>query len=105
MCSDREHRNTTALSVEQTVDQVQVARPAATDAHREFAGQCRLRRRGECGTFLVARVDPFEPLILAQCVGESVQRVAGDSVDPPYSGSVERLDDVVGHGSCHVHTP
>ena len=63
--SDREHRHATALRVEETVDQVQIARPAASDAHRELAGECRLRRGGECGTFLVARVDPLDPLILA----------------------------------------
>jgi len=36
---DRQHRYPTALRVEQAVDQMQVARPAAARAHRQLSGE------------------------------------------------------------------
>ncbi len=74
---DRQHRHPAAVRVEQAVDQVQVARPAARRAHRKLPGQRRLRGRGERRGLLVADVLPGDAARPAQRIGESIQRVPG----------------------------
>ena len=80
---DRQHRHAAAVGVEQAIDQVQVAWPAAGRAHRELAGKGRLAGRGERGGLLVAYVFPGDCAVPAQRVGESVQGITGDAVHPP----------------------
>ena len=60
---DRQHRHAAAMTVEQAVDQVQVAGPAASGADRELAGEMRLGARGEGGGLLVPHVDPVDLLL------------------------------------------
>ncbi|MNU90924.1 hypothetical protein D3C71_808040 [compost metagenome] len=43
----RQHRNVVAMAVEQTVNQMQVARPARASAHRQFARQLRFSTCGK----------------------------------------------------------
>ena len=64
---DRQHRNAAAMAVEQAVDQVQVARPAAAGADRELAGQLRLGAGGERRHLLVAHMT-IRPPPPASCV-------------------------------------
>ena len=70
---DRQHRHAAAIAVEQAIDQVQVARPAAAGADRELAGEVRLGTGGEGAGFLVAHVHPFDRLVPAQRIGDAVQ--------------------------------
>jgi hypothetical protein len=58
VCGDRQDRHSAAVGVEQAIDQVQVARPAAAGTHGQFAGQGRLASRCERGGLLVAYVLP-----------------------------------------------
>ena len=55
---DREDRDTTAVCVEQSVDQVQVAGPATSHAHREFTGERGFGGRGERRRLLVSDMPP-----------------------------------------------
>jgi hypothetical protein len=55
---DRKHRHPAAVGVEQPVDQMQVARPAAACADRKLARDRRLAGCGERGNLLVAHVLP-----------------------------------------------
>jgi len=48
------------MTVEQSVDQVQVARPAASCADREGAGDGSIRAGSEGGGFLVTDTDPLD---------------------------------------------
>jgi hypothetical protein len=81
MRGDRQHRHATALAVEQPVDQVQIARPAAARAYRELAGQMRLGAGGKRRAFLVPDVNPVDLAGAAQRVGEAVQRIADDAIE------------------------
>ena len=60
MGGDGQHRNMVAVAVEKTVNQMQVARPAGTGAHRQFAGKLRFRSGGEGGNFFMARGHPVD---------------------------------------------
>jgi hypothetical protein len=67
------HRDAAAGGVEQAVDQVQVARPAAGRADGQLAGDRRLAGRGEGGGLLVADVFPGDRAVPAQGVGAAHQ--------------------------------
>jgi len=62
---ERHDRHAAALAVEQAVDQVEVARPAASGADRELAGEMGFGAGGEGRGLLVAHVDPVDLLLLA----------------------------------------
>ena len=94
---DREHRGGRAVGVVETVDQVQVARAAAAGADGELARQLSLGAGGEGPGLLVAHVHPVEgPVGAANGVGQGVEAVADDSVDPLDALRQQSLDDVVG---------
>ena len=78
---DRQHRRAAAVSVEQAVDEMQIARAAGAGADRELAGDLRFAGRGEGCGFLVPHVDPFDVLAFAQRLGEAVQAVADNAED------------------------
>ncbi len=48
------------MAIEQAVDEMQIARPAAAGADGELAGQMRLGAGREGGDLLVADVDPLD---------------------------------------------
>jgi len=73
---DGQYRRPAAVGVEQPVDRVQVARPAAGCAHRQFPGQRGLRGRREPRGFLVSHMFPGDRAVPAQRTGEPVERVA-----------------------------
>jgi hypothetical protein len=54
--SDRQHGHLAAVAVEQAVDQVQLARPAAACARGELPRELGLRAGGKRRAFLVAHV-------------------------------------------------
>ena len=93
---DREHGNARTLRVEQAVDQMQVTGPAAAGADRQLAREGRLGARREGRGLLVPNVHPLDVVRDAQCVGESVQRIAGEAVHAPHPARVQRIDDVLG---------
>src|SRR6201989_2510167 len=80
---DRQHRHIAAVGVEQPVDQVQVARPAAPGAHGQLPGHRRLGGGREPGGLLMPNVLPGDLAVPAQRIGKAVQRVPGDPVPPP----------------------
>ena len=98
---DRQHRDPAAVGVEQAVDQVQVARPAAGRAHRQLPGQRRLRGRRERRGLLVPDVLPGDRAVPAQRVGEPVQGVPRDPVHPPHTGRPQRRHHHVSHRGRH----
>ena len=96
VCGDRQHRDAGALRIEQAIDQVQVARTATADADRQLAGQGCLGARREGRRLLVTDMHPLDAGF-AQRVGESVQRVAGNPVDPFDPAGSEGVDHVLGY--------
>lgn len=66
LCGDGEHGNPRTLGIEETVDEVQVAGPAAAGADRELTGQCGLAAGGEGSGLLVTDVNPFELRVHAE---------------------------------------
>jgi hypothetical protein len=74
------------MTVEQPVDQMQIARSAAAGAHREIAGQMRLGTRGEGGHFFVPDVHPLDVTAAAHDVSDAVEAIADDAKYALHSG-------------------
>ena len=60
MGRDGKNRHAAAVAIEQTVDQMQIARTAAAGANRELAGEMRLGAGREGGALLVPHMDPLD---------------------------------------------
>ena len=101
MRRDGQHRHPAAVRVEQPVDQVQVARPAAARAHRQLPGQRRLRRRREPRGLLMPDVLPGELAVAAQRVGKPVQRIPRQPVNPAHAGCLQRCDHDLSYRGSH----
>ena len=92
---DGKHRHAGAVAVEQAVDEVQVAGSATAGADREFAGQMRLGAGREGRDLFVAHVHPFDLALAAQRVGQPVQAVADDAINPLHAGRGEGFGELV----------
>jgi hypothetical protein len=75
MRGDRQHWHATALRVEQAVDQMEIARPAAACTHRQLSGQRRVGGRRERRGLLVTYVLPSDFTGTPDRVGETVEAV------------------------------
>ncbi len=61
----------------------------------------RLGAGGKGGDLFVAEMQPGDPAVAAQRVGEAVQAVADDAVNALYPGGGEGLDHLVGNSCGH----
>ena len=100
-----EHRHARAVAIEQAVDQVQIARSAAAGADRELAGQMRLGARREGRDFLVPDMHPFDLALAANRVGQPIQAVADDAVDPLDTCCGEDFRELISYRFCHDWAP
>ena len=102
---DREHRDARPVTIIEAVDQVQIARAAAAGADRERAGQMRLRTRRKRGDLLVPDMDPLDLALPANRVGQPVQAVADNAVDPLDTGGGKGFSKLISDQFCHVSGP
>ncbi len=86
------------MAVEQAVDEMQVSGSAAAGADRELAGQMRLGAGRECGDLFVADVDPLDLALSSQRIGQPIQAVADDAMDPLDAGRREGLGELIRNG-------
>ncbi len=93
------------MTVEQAVDEVEVAGAAASGADGELAGEVRLGASGEGGGLLVAGVDPVDPAVGAERVGDAVEAVADHPVDPLHPDPRQNLDDEIRCLVRHQYIP
>ncbi len=76
------HRQARPLTIEQAIDEVQIARSTATGADRKLACQMRFAAGRESCDLLVPHMHPFYLSLAADRIGQAVQAVADDAIDP-----------------------
>src|SRR5580698_7689528 len=86
-------RDAAAMAVVQSIDQMQVARPATSRANRKMSGQMGFRSRRERGGFLVSHRNPFDLVPLADRVGDSVEGISGQAVDVLHARRHQSVDE------------
>src|SRR6516162_10022476 len=102
---DCEHRQARAVAVEETVDEMQIAGPAAAGANRELTREMGFARGGKRCDLLVPDMDPFDLALLAQRVGEPVETVADDAVNALDSRREKNLGELIRYPLCHGTFP
>ena len=89
------------MTVEQTIDQMQVAGSAAAGADSKRTCEMGLTGGSEsCGLF-VSNMNPFDLTLAAQRVGQPIKAVADDAVNPLNSGRDENVRELVCYLLCH----
>src|SRR6202000_1824851 len=96
---DRQHRHPRAMAIEEAVDEVKIAGPAAPGADHEIAGQLRLGAGRECGDLSGAAVYPVDLALAADRIGQAVEAVADDAVDPLDARRGQRVSKLIGDSS------
>src|ERR1019366_3314186 len=99
---DRQDGNAAALTIMESIDEMEIARPAASCADRKFACNLRFATSREGRDLLVPNHHPVDAIVSADGIGKSVERVTGDSVDTLYSSSQECLYDYIGDLDQHL---
>jgi hypothetical protein len=79
---DSEHRHARAVAVEPAVNKMQVAWAAASGAHGKGICQARFGTCRKCGNLFMADMQPLDLFLLANSVGQAVQAIPDDAVDP-----------------------
>jgi hypothetical protein len=96
---DCEHRNPVAMTVEEPVDEVQIAGPATACADREVAGNFGIRPGGKRRDLLVTHGHPFDFTVFAQRIGYAIQGVSDQPVYTCYTGGAQDFNESIGHAS------
>lgn len=78
---DGQHRDMVAMTVKQTVNQMQVARSAGAGADRQLAGQLRFRASGESGDLFVPGGHPVDGAHAVKAIAQSIEGISGDAPD------------------------
>ena len=79
-----------------------IAGAAAPCADGKLAGQMRLGARRECGDFFVAHVNPLDLPLPSDGVGQTIEAVADDAIDPLDANGCESFGELVRDGLGHV---
>jgi hypothetical protein len=98
---DAEHRDPRAMTIEQSIDEVQIAGSAAACADGEFSRQMRLGAGRECGDLLMAYVEPLDLAVAAHGIGQSIEAVADDAIDALDTRGSQRFHELVSNDLCH----
>ena len=75
--------------------------PQLPGADGEFTSQMRLSARREGSNFLVPDMKPLDLALAANRVGQTVQAIADDAVDPLDARGRQSLGELVGYCLCH----
>ncbi len=78
---NRQDRNAAAMTIEETVDEMQVTGTTASGADREPIRQMRFRASSKSRRFLVPHVDPLDLFMFADGIRESIERISRQAVD------------------------
>src|SRR5258708_33551819 len=83
---NRKHWHARPLTIEQAIDELQLARSAAAGADGKLAGQMRLGAGRESCDLLVPHMYPLDLALTADRIGQPVQAVADNAIDPFHAG-------------------
>ena len=95
------HRQARPVTIEQAIDQVEIAGPAAPGADRKLSGQVRLGAGRKSRDLLVPDMHPLDLALAADRIGQPIQAVADDAIYPLHAGGSERFHELI--GDCFSH--
>jgi hypothetical protein len=99
---NREYRDAIAMTIEETVDEVKIARATTASAHSDLSCEMGLRSGSKRGCLFVPHMHPFDLFTFPDYLGQAIQRIANHSVDPLYACVQQCVDEYLSHSLCHV---
>ena len=99
---DGEDGDAAPMAIVEAIDEVQVARSAASGAHRQFASEVGLGAGSECGHLFMAHVNPLDLLASANRICDPIQRIPTDAVNSLDSCFLQNIYKQVSYVLCHV---
>jgi hypothetical protein len=85
------------MAIEQTIDEVQIAGPTTAGTSGELTRQMRLGTSREGRDLLVADVDPLDLALSPKRVGETVEAIADNPIDPLDASRSQSLHKLIGY--------
>ena len=70
---DGDNRDTAAVTIVKSVDQMQIAGAATSRADGEATGEVSFRTRSERGRFFMPHMNPLDLLLSAEGIGDAVE--------------------------------
>ena len=101
MAGNGQNGHMVAMAIEQAVDEVKTARPAASRADSELAGHGRIGACRERACFLMADMHEGDTTVLAEFPVERVEAVARHAPDAFDTGIGQRLYNQFCYGCRH----
>src|SRR6266849_5934809 len=98
MRRDGQHRDAVAVAVVEAVDQVQVARATGTSTDSERAGEVGVGPGCESRRLLVTNMHPLDLALAAKCIGQPVQAIPDDAVNPLDAGGFKGFGELICDG-------
>ena len=89
------------MTIEQSIDEVQIARPAAACADGEFSRQMRLGAGRECGDLLVPYVEPLDLAMAADGIRQPIEAVADDAINALDPRGSQRFHELLSNDPRH----
>jgi hypothetical protein len=83
------------MTIEQAIDEVQIAGSTASGAYRNLTGHMCFASRRKSRDFLVPHMHPFYLSLTADRIGKAIEAVADDTVYPLDTGCSESLRKLV----------
>ncbi len=104
LCGNSEDWNAAALTVVEAINQMHIPRATTSGTYRQLASEMGLGSGGERRYLLVSYTNPANVLSNANRICNSVERVAGHSIDPLDTGFRQNVNQQLGHCfSRHIH--
>jgi hypothetical protein len=85
------------VAVEQAIDEVQIPGPAAASTNGELTRQMCLGTSREGRDLLVPDVDPLDLAMSPQRVGEAVEAIADNAIDPLDASRSQGLHELISY--------
>jgi hypothetical protein len=93
------------MRVEQAINQVKIARPAAASANSQRACEMRFGRGGKSTSLFMADVDPLNQSLPPNGVCDSVEAITDNAIDTLYASrcqsGCELISNSEGHRDLH----
>jgi hypothetical protein len=102
LCCNRKYRHAIPMAIEETVDEVKIARATTASAHSDLSCEMGLRSGSKRGCLFVPHMHPFDLFTFPDYLGQAIQRIANHSVDPLYACVQQCVDEYLSHSLCHV---
>src|SRR5215472_4686025 len=98
LSGNRENRHPASMTIEKSIDKMEIARPATSGADSQLSRDVRVGTSGEGSNLFMSDVDPFNRLFAADRVDDADQRIAHDTVNAFGAHVSQSLNKGLRHG-------